>query len=305
MSLETSKDQGYSNFEKNKREDRPEKDLDSKQEDKEQAGDVLRLIEALDTAFEEKTEVQEGLIEDAALALREGKLTPEQRVQVIDLLKVVKLETQKMKEDEGSKETIERILQERYRLSIEDFLGAYKPMKLEYLTAGIAVGAELGIWALSKATGAEPSDLSLKEKLAIRWRVGGDVFKLIGKLAKFLPEAQVAAIPLSVTGDVFGRMGTELDKVNQNEEATSYDVTKAVTLAALPRNEQGNVDMERTQELLRVVGGAIEADPDSDQNSYLKEAAVYFQEHPDQVIDSLQRLDAAVQQPPQIEQQAS
>lgn len=257
----------------------------------------LNQVEQLD-ARQEDPEVREAMEGDAVETLKAMKLDEEQHAQLGEMLKGLSVAAHEVTEaHEGEyREMIDKMLTERYKMTLEEFLGAFKPTKMEYLSPGMALGSEAAIWAAAKAFNVEPKDLSLKEKAEYRWKVGGDVFKVMGLIAKLIPAARAYSMPLEKLGGATEKMGQAMEKVNENPEATAWDASCELTLAVVPRKEDGSVDMEATLGMISQAGGMLEqggADAGVSPE-LLTQVSTWMKEHPDQIVGGLQRMDQLV-----------
>lgn len=255
-----------------------------------------KTIEALESLPED--EAREASKQDVVDALRGGKLDDESREAMAEIVAGLKLASTEVNKDNEAmyRGVLEHMMQERYHMTIAQFLGAFKPTKLEYLNPAMALSSETAIWALAKTLDVEPEDLSLKEKAEFRWKVGGDVFKIMSLVAKVFPQARAASVPLNMIGNSLGNMGNAMEKVNDDPEATFYQMAREVTLAALPRDAEGNIDMNAVLKLVSDAGGLMEvAGKGSDIDpSYLKQVATWVKNNPDKLVKAIQQIDKTV-----------
>lgn len=257
--------------------------------------------EKLEKAIEKELDaVLEAAREDAAETLADLKLTKEQRKALEETAEGLKTiaATPELGGEVDYRQVIANLLEERYQMTIAEFLGAFKPTKLEYVAGPIAaMGTEAAIWTATKVLEVEPADLTLAQKAEFRWKVSGDAIKVLGLIARFFPEAMWLSRPLAGIGEVVSRMGRAMEKVNANPDATVYESAKELTLAALPRNEKGEIDVEATYQLMREVGGAVEIQEINDPSyaEYLKKIGHWIKENPDKVVEGVRRLDQVIE----------
>ncbi|MDG1950264.1 MAG: hypothetical protein P8J32_05635, partial [bacterium] len=271
--------------------------MESMSPEQEAEQDRLEQLEGLD-ARQEDSEVRDALEGDAAETLKAMKLDDAQHEQLGEMLKGLSVAAHEVTEEhEGEyRDMIDNLLTERYKMTLEEFLGAFKPTKMEYISPGTALGSEAAIWAAAKAFNVEPKNLSLKEKAEYRWKVGGDVFKILGLIAKVIPQARAFSMPLAKLGMATEKMGQAMEKVNENPEATSWDASRELTLAMVPRSEDGSVDMKATLAMIQEAGGLLEQGGQEAgvSNELLTQVSTWMKENPDQLVGGVQRMDQLV-----------
>lgn len=192
----------------------------------------------------------------------------------------------------GVKEIINQLMEERYRMTLDQFLNAFKPTKLEYLNPTLAIAQESAVWVAMKAFEIEPSDMGLMKRAEFRWKVGADALKVFSLLAKFVPEVSFLAAPTEVASETLGRMGNAMEKINGNPDATIYDNSKDLTVAMLPRDAEGNIDRERVLGIISVAGGMVEHQ--AGDSEYVRAAGELLRTNPARFAEALEKIDGAV-----------
>ncbi len=269
------------------------------QESAEQAATREKQEQFVD-ALEENPEMTEAAQEDVATAVNEQVMTEDQRAALAEVAEGL-ASTQALLEsgaDVDSQTMIENILKERYDVTLQEVLTAFKPTKLEYINPYVAVPQEAAVWGVAKAFGIEIQDMPLKKKAEVRWKLGGDVLKVLGLAMRFIPAVQAGAAPVGMAGEVVGRMGKSMEKVNADPKATNYDVARELTLATLPRDEKGAIDMDATKGMIAEVGGLMVGQEvgDEDVDYLLQEIGGSLAEDPDSLIEALKNFDVIVQE---------
>ncbi len=258
-------------------------------------------LEAALDAIEADPALGEALDQDVADAAKGKVLDDEQREALSHAINGLAAGKEVLDAggDLNYSEMIEHMLQERYDLSIQELLSGFQATNFERLFSyptGTGFAQDLAIFGSAKAMGVELKDMSVQEKTEVRWKVGADVLKVFGLIAKFIPQARVAAIPFDIAGGVMGRSAEALEGIRKNPESTNYDAAKALTLATLPRDKEGNIDMKATAGLVSEVGGMVQGQENEDQNL----AALYelvgggMKENPEVMMESLQKLDTMI-----------
>ena len=250
-------------------------------------------MEAIAEAIETDPASKEAAQADVAAALK-TELSQVERGNIKE--EIVGIEAAMAVAKEGGevnmKDIINGILERRYNMTLTEFLSAFKPTKLEYLNPHFAIAAESAIWVASEAFDVEVQDFSLMQKAEFRWKVGADVLKVFALLAKFIPAANVLAVPSSLAGEALGRMGGAMEKINANPEATIYDTTKDLTVAVLPRDEQGNIDRERVLGIISVAGGMVAHQ--AGDSEYVRAAGEALRTNPERFAAAIEKIDSVV-----------
>lgn len=257
----------------------------------------LRQLEQLEVRSDQD-EVHAAAEADVAQTLQEMTLDEDRHTELGKMLNAIRVAAHEVtQEHEGEyRALIEHVLTERYKMTLAELLGAFKPTKMEYLSPGGALAAEAAIWATAKAFNVEPADLSLQKKAEYRWKAGGDIFKLLGLMAKVIPQARAYAMPLEKLGVVTENMGQAMEKINANPNATAWDASKELTMAMIPRAEDGSVDMQATLGMISQAGGLLEqggADAGI-SHEVLTQVSTWLKEHPEKLVAGVQRVDQLV-----------
>lgn len=250
-------------------------------------------IEALETAIETDPAAKEAAREDVAVALK-TKLGESKKDGVSQ--EIIGIESAMLVAKEGGevnvRDIINKLLEERYKMTLDEFLNAFKPTKLEYLNPTLALSQESAVWVAMKAFDIEPTDMSLKEKAEYRWKVGADALKIFSLLAKFIPEVSFASVPAEIAGNALGRMGDAMEKINSNPDASIYDQAKDLTEAILPRDDRGNVDRAAALNIISLAGGKVSEN--AGDSEYIKAAGDLLKANPERFASALEQLDNVV-----------
>jgi hypothetical protein len=256
-----------------------------------------KLIEAMEANPELEASVEEEIAEAA-----EGKVLSQEEFEALaDSAEGLATAAELLKEggDLNYTEMLEQLLENRYNLTIQDLLSGLEQTNFERLfnyPVGSGAMQDVVVYGLAKSFGVELKDMDLQEKAEVRFKVGADLLKVFGLIAKFIPQARAAAIPLDVAGGMMGRTASAMEEIRTNPESTSYDAAKAMTLAVLPRDKDGKIDKVATAALIAEVGGMMKAE--DSQDSTLKAMYTLFgeqlAENPKEVMDALEKMDAIV-----------
>lgn len=247
----------------------------------------------LEAAEKNPEATRTACVEDTRKAL-DTKLTPEQKEAIAELsdsMQEILANASVESNDDSLRGVLEGVLKERYGLSLEEILGAFRPTKLELLFPGTttqAIAGEVSIFALSQALDVKPADLSLSKKIEYRGQVSADMLKIFALIAKFIPVVSALAIPAGMAGATLERTSRALAKVTSKEDSTIFDGVKEVTLAMLPRDENGNIDREAVKLIIEKTGGKI-AESDS-ENEYIRSVGEYIQQNPELVAAAAEEL---------------
>lgn len=244
-------------------------------------------LEKLEQDPDARTHAQESVAEAMGMPL-----TQEQRADLQELQHGIAAIEGTIAEggDANIKEFLTRVLQERYSMTLEECLGAIKPRKFEYIDPTGAALREAAVWTLAKAFDVTPEQKGVSQTVEYRLKMGGDMLKALGFVLQFIPEANFLAKPASACGEVGGRLGKALERINGDEGATLYDSTREITLASLPRDAEGNIDTAATRDLLSQAGTALKAE--AGESTLIAQIAEQLTTTPETVMDAVQALDA-------------